>query len=599
MMKETLVQAIQKALTAENITDIVIQVSIPIDQKHGDYTSNVAMVAAKKIGKNPFEVAEGLKGTLSEMAVEGIRKIEVVKPGFLNFWLDQEFIIAQLNNSCHPELVSGSHLLDEMPKQVRHDNEKKQKVMVEFTDPNPFKEFHIGHLYSNIVGESLSRLLETEGNEVWRVTYQGDVGLHVAKSLWGMMELFTIEGSPFMDMNGLEKVDINRRVKFMGEAYALGSTKYTEDPVIKEEINAINKKVYAKDSSILEIYEKGRAWTLEYFDTIYARLGSVFKKNYFESVAGPIGLALVKEHITDGIFKESEGAIIFEGEKHGLHNRVFVNSLGLPTYEAKDMALPGIKAKDYAYDQSIIITADEQSAYFKVVLKVLSLMYPELAAKTKHIAHGMVDIKDADGKRMKMSSRTGNVLTGEWLLDTAKEKIQKAYPDMDADTAEKVAIGSVKYALLKSSIGKNIEFSFDESISFEGNSGPYLQYTYVRTQSILRKSGCHPELVSGSQTTEMPKQVRHDKSVLNQEELTLLRTLFQFDEVVAQAADDLAPSHVATYLFDLAQKFNNFYQKHKILESDQKIFRIGLTEVVGETIKKGLNLLGIPVPEKM
>jgi arginyl-tRNA synthetase len=580
MMKHTIAQAIHKALAAEEIQDIAVQVSIPTEQKHGDYTSNVAMVVARKIGKNPLDIAEGIKGTLLEMAVAGIKDIQVVTPGFLNFWVDQEYIIATLNEQV-------------TKKEKENIAVEPKKVMVEFTDPNPFKEFHIGHLYSNIVGESLSRLLESQGDTVWRVTYQGDVGLHVAKSLWGMMEKMHDEN---VTIDDLAKKSVNDRVKFMGAAYALGSSKYVEDAAVKEIINQINKRVYAvirgeKDEEIADLYKKGRQWTLEYFDTIYARLGSVFKKNYFESVAGPIGLKLVKDHIKDGVFTESEGAIIFEGEKYGLHNRVFVNSLGLPTYEAKDLGLPPTKYKDFSYDESIIITADEQSPYFTVVLKALSIINPELAAKTKHIAHGVVDIKDADGKRMKMSSRTGNVLTGEWLLNTAKEKIQQAYPDMGEDTAEKVAIGAVKYALLKSSIGKNIEFSFDESISFEGNSGPYLQYTYVRAQSILRKANY---TIQNSKHTINPF---HDD--LNDEEVILLRTLFQFQDVVSQATADLAPSHIATYLFDLSQKFNNFYQKHKIIESEQKVFRLGLVTIVGEIIKSGLDLLGIPVPEKM
>lgn len=335
---------------------------------------------------------------------------------------------------------------------------------------------------------------------------------------------------------------------------------------------------------------------MDHFEMIYRRLGSDFKKNYFESVSGPAGLDLVKKHIADGIFKESDGAIIFEGEKYGLHNRVFINSLGLPTYEAKDMALPSLKYHDYPYDASIIITADEQKAYFQVVLKALSLVEPELAAKTKHIAHGVVDVKDEQGNRIKMSSRKGNVITGEWLLDEAKARIQNAYPDMDNETAEKVAVAAVKYALLRSGIGKNIEFSFEESISFEGNSGPYLQYTYVRTQSILKKA--EEGVVNyDPKTAQFPLNPYHDD--LNEEEVVLLRTLLHFSEVIKKAADELAPSHVATYLFDLAQKFNNFYQKHKILESEQKVFRVGLTSVVGETIKKGLDLLGIQVPQKM
>lgn len=572
-MKNTIIEALQKALEAEDIKDVAVQVNIPTDQAHGDFTSNVAMIAARKIGKNPMEVAEGLKGTLSEMAVEGVRKIEVVKPGFLNFQLDQEFIIASLNQG-----FQTGH------KTVVND----KKVMVEFTDPNPFKEFHIGHLYSNIVGESLSRLLESTGAEVRRVCYQGDVGLHVAKAIYGILK----ETSRF---NDIVDAPLEEKAKFLGECYAFGATAYEENAEAKEAIHILNKQVYEEDAEIMPFYLKGREWSLAYFEMLYKRLGTKFTGYYFESKVGKIGIAFVREYIGK-VFEESDGAVIFKGEDYGLHTRVFINKLGLPTYEAKELGLAPTKYKDFPYDLSVIVTGNEINEYFKVLLKALSLIDPTLAKKTRHIGHGMVDVKDENGNRVKMSSRKGNVLTGEWLLDSAKEKIQKAYPDMDAETAEKVAIGSVKYALLKSSIGKNTEFSFDESISFEGNSGPYLQYTYVRTQSILRKSGSTVNREPSS-TVNFILNPYHDD--LNDEERILLRTLFQFDEVVRLAAEDLAPSHVATYLFDLAQKFNNFYQKHKIIESEQKVFRTGLTVVVGETIKRGLDLLGIPVPEKM
>jgi len=578
MMKNTIAEALRKALEAEDITDVAIQVTAPSDEKYGDYTSNVAMIAAKKIGKNPLEVAEGLQGTLSEMAVEGVRKIEVVKPGFLNFWLDQEFIIAQLNQKFQ-EYQTRSVI------ELKGDTFAAKKIMVEFTDPNPFKEFHIGHLYSNIVGESLARLFESQGDEVRRVCYQGDVGLHVAKALYGITRITNYE----LRMKELEKSSLEERAKFLGECYAVGAKVYEESEEAKKEIHTINKQVYEKDPEIMPLYEKGRAWSLEYFETIYKRLGTKFTGYYFESEVGEIGKALVKQHIGK-VFEESDGAVVFRGEPYGLHTRVFINALGLPTYEAKELGLAPKKYQDFPYDLSVIVTGNEINEYFKVLLKALSLIDSQLAGKTRHISHGMLRLPEG-----KMSSRSGNILTGEWLLDEAKSRIQKAYPDMDKETAEKVAIGSVKYALLKSSIGKNIEFSFDESISFEGNSGPYLQYTYVRTQSILRKSqATNPK---SQENTKYLLNPFHDD--LNDEERGLLRTLFKFDEVVALAAQDLAPSHVATYLFDLAQKFNNFYQKHKILESEQKVFRIGLTVVVGETIKKGLDLLGIPVPERM
>jgi len=574
MIKNTIAQALAKALEAEDVKGVEVQVAVPTDLKHGDYTSNVAMVASRRIGKNPMEVANGLKGTLSEMALEGIKDIQVVKPGFLNFWIDPEFIIASLNQS--PSVIlskrEGSRDSSALPQ-----NDKK-KVMVEFTDPNPFKEFHIGHLYSNIVGESLSRLFESQGDEVRRVCYQGDVGLHVAKALYGIKQIMNYE----LRIEELEKDSLEQRAKFLGACYAVGAKAYEDDPEAKEAIHQINKQVYEKDPAIMSFYQKGKQWSLDYFETIYQRLGTKFTKYYFESEAGERGMKVVNENIGK-VFEKDNGAVVFKGEKHGLHTRVFINSLGLPTYEAKELGLAPWKYSEYPYDLSVIVTGNEINEYFQVLLKALFLINPDLEKKTTHIGHGMVRLPEG-----KMSSRTGNVITGEWILDTAKEKIQKAYPDMDSSTAEKVAVGSVKYALLKSGIGKNIEFSFDESISFEGNSGPYLQYTYVRTQSILRKS---------ISTVNVQLNPYHDD--LNPEEVVLLRTVFQYTDVVELAAQDLAPSHVATYLFDLAQKFNNFYQKHKILESEQKVFRLGLTTVVGETLKNGLDLLGIPVPDRM
>ena len=217
-----------------------------------------------------------------------------------------------------------------------------------------------------------------------------------------------------------------------------------------------------------------------------------------------------------------------------------------------------------------------------MLLKALSLLDTKLAEKTNHIAHGMVRLPEG-----KMSSRTGEIVTGEWLLDEAKRKIKASYPEMDEQTSEKVAVGAVKYALLKNSIGHDVIFNFDESISLEGNSGPYLQYTYARTQSVLKKSTNNYELITNNYE-------------LNPEELMILRTLIHFEEVVEKAAEQFAPNLLCNYLFNLAQKFNLFYQKHTILGQERmREFRLALTVAVGETLKNGLYLLGIQSPEKM
>jgi arginyl-tRNA synthetase len=370
------------------------------------------------------------------------------------------------------------------------------------------------------------------------------------------------------------------RAQFMGSAYALGAKDYEDAERAKKEIHELNKKVYTRfDKKVNELYDKGRVWSLEYFDEIYKRLGTKFERHYFESEVGEEGVKLVREFLKKGVFEESEGAIIFPGKKHGLHNRVFINSLGLPTYEAKDLGLAPTKHRDFAYDRSIIITAREQAEYFKVVLKALSLINHDLAEKTTHISHGLVRLPGG-----KMSSRTGNVITGVWLMDEAVARIQKEYQDMNHEVAEKVGLAAIKFALLKSAIGRDVEFDFDESISLNGASGPYLQYTYVRTQSVLTKN----------QKSKIKNQ--SSNSNLNNEEKEVLRKLVYFPEVVASAREKLSPNLLAEYLFELSQGFNLFYQKHKIADNP---IRLELTQAVGQTLKNGLLLLGIETVARM
>ncbi len=505
--------------------------------EHGDFSTNIALATKT----NAKDLAAKIAGDM-------IERVEVAGPGFINIWLKQEFLLSSLDHSTdHETSLSGKN------------------IMVEFTDPNPFKEFHIGHLYSNIVGESICRLLESQGALVWRVCYQGDIGLHVAKSIWGMQAL----SSQLPD----ESASLSSKAAFLGQAYAYGATKYEEDETSKQEINVLNKRIYDQDPAVLELYKNGKRWSLEYFDGIYARLGTSFKKLYFESEVGPIGLQFVKDNLEKGIFKESNGAVVFPGEDYGLHTRVFINSLGLPTYEAKELGLAPTKYKDFAYDLSVIITGNEVNDYFKVLLKALEQIEPKLAAITKHLSHGMVRLPSG-----KMSSRTGKVLTGEWLMDEAKKHALGL--NQDEMVAEKVGLAAIKYALLKSSLGIDVEFDFDESVSFNGNSGPYLQYTYARTQSLLRKDD----------------GTRGETEALNPEEVSILRFIYRYPEVVAEAAARYAPNLVTNFLYELAQRFNTFYNKHQILGNE---LRLSLTKSTGEVLQSGLDLLGIVALEQM
>ena len=551
----------------------------PREMDHGDYSTNVALVEAKKLGKNPKELAGEYIELLRKNIFENIEKIEVADPGFINFYLKPEFFSQAIAGALeHKNFWGSNEILG------------RQKIMVEFTDPNPFKEFHIGHLMSNAIGESISRLLQANGAQVLRVNWQGDVGLHIAKAVWGLKASHQI--SPFS-------------ITSLAQAYARGNEAFENNETDKNEIIEINKILYGerKDTSetewVKKWYEEGRKTSLEYFEKMYKRIGmescqngNAFDHYFFESIEGPKGKKLVEEYLDKGVFEKSDGAVVFKGEQYGLHTRVFINSNGLPTYEAKELGLNQEKfVVEPELSRSIIVTGNEIREYFKVLLKAMSLVLPNVAEKTIHIDHGMMRLPEG-----KMSSRTGNVITAESLIANVKEKILEKMKDREFsdekrnDIAEIVAIGALKYSILRQATGKDIIFDFDKSLSFEGDSGPYLQYSYVRAQSILRKV---PTLLEGREAD--PRVGPEWKTT------TLEKLIARFGEVVAEAGEEFAPHTVATYLIELAGAFNSFYAVEKIVDASDanSPYKIALTEAFAQTMKNGLHLLGIKVPEEM
>lgn len=583
MVRDEISTLIQTALKTCSYPQIDIQLEHPVNSTFGDYSTNIAMKLTRDLKLNPLEIAEKIKQAIPVSSL--ISRVEVVKPGFINLYLSPHSLLLELQQVIHQKEKYGiSDVL------------KGKRVAVEYTDPNPFKEMHIGHLYSNIVGESLARLYEAVGATVWRVCYQGDVGLHVAKSLWGLLQIFK-EG--MYTQEKMRNMPSSEQVHILGTAYARGAQAYEDDENAKKEIQELNKRIYEKDPEYEDLFQEGRSWSLSYFEEVYKRLGvnngaGSFNAYFFERDIGEKGKQMVLKH--SDVFQMSEGAWIFPGEKYGLHNRVFINSLGLPTYEAKELALAPAKYEKFAYDSSVIVTGNEINEYFRVLLKALEMIYPELAQKTVHIGHGMVRLPEG-----KMSSRTGKVITAEWLLDTAKKQaVQKVEEVLasrgdktnsitrDEQTAETVAQAAIKYAFLRSGIGKNIEFSFNESISFEGSSGPYLLYTYARARSVLAKV---------DSSFDSPVSL----SEFSAEEEMLLRTLYVFPEVVIAAAEQNSPNFIATYLYELAQKYNLFYQNTPIIKSEGivKQLRLQLTQAVSTVMKNGLWMLGVQTVEKI
>jgi len=519
-MRDSIEKAIKEALG----TDALFVVERPRALSHGDYSTNAALVA--KV--DPTALADKLK-------IEGVERVEVAGK-FINFYLSREELIPKEQKI--PQLYAG------------------KKIMVEYTDPNPFKEFHIGHLMSNAIGEAIARLLEVSGAKVIRANYQGDVGPHVAKALWGKMQ---------------------KPERSWGEAYTYGTQEYESK---KTEIDEINKKVYEKsDAQINTLYDTGRKESLKRFDEIYKILGTKFDYYFFESETSPKGLALVQKH--PEVFEQSEGATVF----HGSHTRVFITSRGLPTYEAKDLGLLQLKKDTESMDESITVTANEQSDYFSVVLAAAKKVpeITDIAEKTKHVSHGMMRFADS-----KMSSRTGNVITGESLL----QDLTKA-----TRGREDVAVGAIKYTVLKSGSGKDIIFDPDKSLSLEGDSGPYLQYALVRARSLLRKAK-----EAGIDPGEWDQDGRRSGplgQVLPSPMVPLARVLVHFADAVARAAKELEPHYVTTYLTELAAAFNSWYAQEKVIGVPHQEYGVFLAAAVERTLSQGLHLLGIPTPEEM
>ena len=572
--------SVAKALAGKQLTidKLIVEVTRTTDPRFGDFTTNLPLKIKHKNKQSPMKFAKVLADSLKDLPY--VKKLEVASPGFINFFIKNE--------------VWQKQVEDLLKKKTLPSDFSGKKVTVEFTDPNPFKEFHVGHLYSNSVGEAISRLLEACGAKVKRANYQGDVGIHVAKAIWGMRKVLVGQGETLKD---LMTKSLAKRVAFLGLAYTTGANEFEQNPKVKEEITELNKQIYENLDKIEE-YKLGKKWSLGYFEEIYKRLGTRFDYYYFESQVGKVGADLVKKYLGK-VFVASDGAVIFPGEKLGLHNRVFISSQGLPTYESKELGLARTKYKDYACDLSIIITGNEIVEYFKVLLAALSQIDPDLASKTKHIAHGMVRMPGG-----KISSRLGNVLSAEWLLNEAKKRAllilesSKISKDVDRqDVSEKVAVGAVKYALLKGNIGQDITFSFEESVSLEGNCGPYLQYTYARCKSVLEKASHTPGVRRGA--TKLTPGVSLDN--LQKEEEQLLRCLGHFEEAVVDAAGGFSPNVLASFLFEVSQKYNLLYNNLPILKAElaKRTRRLFLTRTTAEVLEKGLYLLGIEALEKM
>ncbi|MEI6490315.1 MAG: arginine--tRNA ligase [bacterium] len=576
-MKDILLEAINKVISEMGLEAPSVLIDYPGDMSHGDLYTNVAMMLAKKAGKNPLDLAGEIAENLKKLSIKDVTKIEAVKPGFINFSIDESYFDTAIKTVLHEKIHYG-----------KNQSMKGKKVVVEYTDPNPLKLFHVGHLMSNTIGESVARLIEWTGSDVRRFCFQGDVGRHIALTIYGLRLMET----KFPDENSSSK----EKVAFFGQAYAKGSTYFKDHPEIEAEVQEINKKVYERsDNEVNEVYDKGREWSLEYFEEIYKILGTKFDRYFFESQSAGPGIKAVEEGLSKGIFEKSDGAIIFNGEKYGLHTDVLITKVGLPTYAGKELGLAEMKYNAFPYDTGITVTANEQNDFFKLTIKANNLLFPFLEGKLHHLSHGMMRLPEG-----KMGSRTGNVIAGRDFIDetvaSVLEKMseRKMSEEDKKVVSEEVAVAAIKFSVLKQTLGKDIIYDKNKALSFEGDSGPYVQYSFVRAGSVLRKGEENGFAVDENFVSKVERDIVISES--GNSESALKRLIERFPTVVERAQSEYAPHYVAQYLLALSGAFNSFYANSQIANS---LSRLALTKAFQFTVHNGLWLLGIKAPKEM
>lgn len=541
---DAIIRNIAHSLFSESIEP---QVSRP-EPQFGDYATNVAMQLAKKLGKNPREIAEQIAEELRKN--EDFVEVSVAGPGFINIRLSDAALIRQVYSR---------------PQTIRKD----QTIAIETNNPNPFKAMHIGHAYNAIIGDTVANLLAVSGAKVYRVSYHGDIGLHVGKSMYSLLRY--AEG----DVEKIEQIKPDDRNSFMSKMYAEGSKAYKEDEAAKTEINDLAKQSFAPQTAIYtQIYEMCKTWSFEQIDNLVAQLGNVpTEKRFLESDSDPRGVKTVRDNVPQ-VFKESEGALIFEGSKYGSFDNAFVASNGHGLYGARDIGLMLLKNEYFHPDKSYIITGNEQEAYFKGVIAAAEQIWPDRKGVTVNIPTGLVKLTTG-----KMSSRDGDVVEVAWLF----EEFKKAIEARGGDGSNQTVAGALRYQFLKVKIGSDVVFDIKEAVSLTGNTGSYLQYAHARARSILAKS---------SKGFTMPRQ-------LYDEDRAMVRKLGEYHEIVDVAARSLEPHHICNYLFELAQEFNRYYEKNKVLDNEKEGHRVGLVALYADILKAGLAILGIEAPEKL
>lgn len=554
---ELVAAACREAFDVERTPEVT-----PADLQFGDFATNIAMQLKDELSESPRDIAQKIVRELQDM--EGVASAEAAGPGFVNIVMADQFWSWYMRNMAENGLLAGAR------------TSTPERMVVEYGQPNTHKLPHIAHLYSYVAGDVLARLLEAVGHTVRKVNYQGDIGLHVAKTLWGWRQ----KGKEIPET-------LDDKVILLQESYQLGVEEYEKDEQTKEAIDAINRRLYHEaDEGLQRDWELTRQWSLDYNRQFEESLGVAQDAFYLESQVWETGVELVKKY-TGSIFRESDGAVIFPGEEYGLHNRVFITGAEVPTYEAKDLGLINHKTQDWEFDRSIVTTGADQTGYFQVVNQAATCVRPGLSGKLEHIGFGILSLTSG-----KISSRAGPILSAQEVVTEVESAATAAIKEgseltegAKPEVTQAVALAAIKYGFLVASLEKNITFDIQKATSLHGQSGPYLLYSNVRIQSIIDKAG--------------EWEVNYETDVYEAAEKELVRLVSQYSSVVRKAAEEREPHHLCGYLYQLSQQFNVFYEHNRVLDSDRRDIRLTIIFMVSQVLTEGLDTLGIRALRRM
>lgn len=582
-----------KQLYNADIEASAIQVNITRKDQTGDYT--VVVFPLLKISKkNPEQTGQDI-GTFITDRVPLIASFEVIK-GFLNLTLSHSYWAEQLNIAAFD---TGYGLTQA--------DEKSPLVMIEYSSPNTNKPLHLGHIRNNLLGFSLARLMEANGNKVVKTNIVNDRGIHICKSMlawkkWGegvtpesaLMKGDHLVGNFYVRFDKEYKAELARlKDKGMSEEEAEKASS------LMAEARKMLLQWEAGDKEVVDIWKMMNQWVYDGFDVTYKILGVDFHKIYYESETYSIGKEQVIEGLKKGIFYQRDDKSVWvDLTADGLDEKLLLRSDGTSVYMTQDIGTAKMRFNDYPIDKMIYVVGNEQNYHFQVLSLVLDKLGFEWGKELVHFSYGMVELPEG-----KMKSREGTVVDADDLvldmINTAREMSKElgkleGYTNEEAEEVYKtIALGALKYFMLKVDPKKNMTFNPKESIDFNGNTGPFIQYTYARIQSVLRKAA--------QQNVTIPLSIE-TSSPLEHKEIQLLRMIEQFPQTVREAGDAHSPAIIANFIYELAKEYNQFYHELPIMHEEnatKRAVRLLISNVVAQMVKNGLWILGISVPERM